>query len=256
MSNSRAVCQLRTALGLLAVTVALLVIAPAAQAAPPVLLNVSFNNTTRVLAVSWSLPPGVSTEVLEANANPALDSDGYFLYGPHDGSYGPKTILELPSTAATTWLHRYPDLPPGLYYLHVGGYDSTCGSCPITEWTSLGTFTVEPKVYAPDCGGRPHYRPKTIVVACGDGNLQLLKLRWSSWTGQTAAAVGVYHWNDCIPMCYRGHFHSRAGAKVRLYRVTRCRSKGFLQFTRMRVTPPRSLQRFKPFTQRLSCSFR
>jgi hypothetical protein len=39
-------------------------------------------------------------------------------------------------------------------------------------------------------------------------------------------------------------------------RVTRCRSKGFWQFTRMRVTPPPSLPRFKAFTQKLSCNYR
>jgi hypothetical protein len=95
-----------------------------------------------------------------------------------------------------------------------------------------------------------------IMVACADGGLWLGKIRWTTWTRTVAAGRGVYHWNDCKPFCARGHFHARAGAHIKLYRVTRCRSKGFLQFTRMRVTPPRSLPRFKPFTQRLSCTFR
>jgi hypothetical protein len=230
-----------------------------ARAAAPILQSVKFDNATKVLSVSWSLPPGVQTGVLEANANPTLDSQGYFLYGPNEGNYGPKTIFEVPGSSATSWVHRYPDLPPGLYYLHVGGYDTTCDGCPLREWTNLATFRVTPpppKVYAPDCTGRPHFKPRSIIVACGDGNLSLLRLSWSEWTSRVATGVGVYHWNDCIPQCYRGHFHSRAGAQVTLYRMNRCRSKGFLQFTRMRVTPPASLPRFKPFTQRLSCNYR
>jgi hypothetical protein len=129
---------------------------------------------------------------------------------------------------------------------------------PSASWTlpRLTIAAMTPRVYAPDCGGRPRYKPRTIIVACGDGNLSLRAISWFSWTSSTATGVGVYYWNDCIPACYRGHFHSRAGARVSLYRVTRCVSKRFTQFTRMRVTPPVSLPRFKPFAQRLSCAFR
>jgi hypothetical protein len=241
----------------------------ASSAAGPVLQSASLDQSTKVLSVTWSLPPGVESRVLEANTNPALDSEGYFLFGPNDGYYGPNIIFEVPDSSATSWLHSYPDLPPGHYYVHVGGFDSNCTSCPIREWSTLGTFDVNApppppppppppakKVFAPDCSGRPHYRPRSIIVACGDGNLQLLRLRWSGWTTKVATAAGVFHWNDCKPACYLGHFHSRSGAHVKLFRVTWCRSKRFLQFTRMRVTPPKSLPRFKPFTQRLSCTVR
>jgi hypothetical protein len=237
----------------------------ASSAAGPVLQGASFNQSTKVLSVTWSLPPSVESSVLEANMNPALDSDGYFLFGANDGYYGPSIIFEIPDRAATSWVHSYPDLPPGHYYVHVGGFDSSCNTCPIREWSTLGTFDVNPpppppppakKVFAPDCVGRPHFKPRSIIVACGDGNLQLLRLRWSRWSTTAATGAGIYHWNDCIPQCYRGHFHSRDGAHIALYRVNRCRSKGFLQFTRMRVTPPASLPRFKPFTQKLSCNYR
>jgi hypothetical protein len=112
------------------------------------------------------------------------------------------------------------------------------------------------KVYAPDCAGRPRFKPRRIVVACRDTKLSLRRLRWSGWTTKTATGVGVYRWNDCKPVCARGHFHSRAGARVKLDRVDRCRSKGFLQFSRMRVTPPKSLRHFKRFTKKLSCRAR
>jgi hypothetical protein len=247
----------------------------ASWAAGPVLQGVNFDQATKVLSVSWSLPAGVESSVLEANTNPALDSEGYFLYGPNDGYFGPNIIFEVPNATATTWLHSYPSLPAGLYYLHVGGFDSTCTSCPIREWSSIATFRVSPPpppapppppppppprpigaVFMPDCTGHRQFKPKTIVVACGDGNLWLGKIRWTMWTPTVARGMGVYHWNDCKPFCARGHFHARAGARIKLYRVTRCHSKGFLQFTRMRVTPPRSLPRFKSFTRRLSCTYR
>jgi len=74
-------------------TVVCAAIPGASTAAGPTLQTISFDNGTKVLSVGWSLPPGVQTLILEANTNPALDSEGYFLYGPHDGSYGPHTIF-------------------------------------------------------------------------------------------------------------------------------------------------------------------
>jgi hypothetical protein len=86
----------------------------------------------------------VRSRVVEANTNPGTDSEGYFLYGPNDGVYGSNIIFESLgiSDSTTSWVHAYPDLPGGTYYLHVAGYDSSCGPCPIREWTSLATFTV------------------------------------------------------------------------------------------------------------------
>lgn len=116
----------------------------ASWAAPPVLQGVNFDQATKVLTVTWSLPPGVQSSVLEGNMNPALDSEGYFLFGPNDGYYGPNIIFEVPDSTVTTWVHSYPDLAPGHYYVHVSGFDTTCSSCPIREWTALGSFDVNP----------------------------------------------------------------------------------------------------------------
>ena len=51
------------------------------------------------------------------------------------------------------------------------------------------------------------FRPSSYVLACGDGNASLERLRWSAWTKARAAARGVYHVNDCVPYCAAGHFH-------------------------------------------------
>ena len=60
----------------------------ASLAASPVLQGATFDQTAKVLTVTWSLPAGVESHVLEASMNPALDSEGYFLIGSHHGYHG------------------------------------------------------------------------------------------------------------------------------------------------------------------------
>ena len=128
----------------LAVCAVALAVPAAAFAAPPILQSVNFDQSSKVLTVSWSLPPGVQSRVLEVNTNPALDSEGYFLFGASNGYYGPKIIFELPEPTATSWVDSYSDLPAGHYYVHIAGLDTTCSSCASPEWTELGTFDVSP----------------------------------------------------------------------------------------------------------------
>jgi hypothetical protein len=125
-------------------SVVALAVPAAAFAAPPIFQSANFNQTSKVLSISWSLPPGVQSRVVEVNTNPALDSEGYFLFGASNGYYGPNIIFELPDSAATSWVDSYPDLPPGHYYVHVAGFDTTCSSCALREWTGLGTFDISP----------------------------------------------------------------------------------------------------------------
>jgi hypothetical protein len=43
-------------------------------------------------------------------------------------------------------------------------------------WSNVLPLTIPKapaKVYAPDCVGKPHYEPRTIIVACGDGTGRL-----------------------------------------------------------------------------------
>jgi hypothetical protein len=51
-------------------------------------------------------------------------------------------------------------------------------------------------------------RPPSIIVACGDGNILLIHLKWTSFGGATANASGDYSANDCKPYCAAGKFHS------------------------------------------------
>jgi hypothetical protein len=47
-------------------------------------------------------------------------------------------------------------------------------------------------------------RPKTVTLACGDGNTVLSGLRWSSFGGASALATGTLETNTCTPNCASG----------------------------------------------------
>jgi hypothetical protein len=47
-------------------------------------------------------------------------------------------------------------------------------------------------------------RPKSLTLACGDGNTVLKGLKWSSFGGATAQAKGTLEMNTCEPNCAQG----------------------------------------------------
>jgi hypothetical protein len=81
-------------------------------------------------------------------------------------------------------------------------------------------------------------RPHSIVFACADGNFYVNGLRWSSWTAESATAVGIGHQNDCTPFCAAGHFHAYPSVSIRLGRPETCRG-GRRLFTRVTYRFPR-----------------
>jgi len=50
--------------------------------------------------------------------------------------------------------------------------------------------------------------PRSLTLACGDGNFYLSGLRWSGWGAAEATARGTAHVNDCTPYCAAGRFHT------------------------------------------------
>jgi len=107
---------------------------------------------------------------------------------------------------------------------------------------------------------KPTTRPVSILVACGDGNLFIAKITWSTWTVNSARGTGVAHENNCVPDCARGRFHTYR-VSVRLSRPARCQN-GRLEFTRfmwtyLTVKPPnssRSGSQKSPFYNGAGCS--
>jgi hypothetical protein len=59
------------------------------------------------------------------------------------------------------------------------------------------------------------------VVACGDGNFFVTKLRWKSWSLDSAVATGTGNQNDCKPYCAGGHFHAYP-ISIRLSKPVTC----------------------------------
>jgi hypothetical protein len=50
-------------------------------------------------------------------------------------------------------------------------------------------------------------RPRSVIVACGDANLQLRSMRWRGWNRGQTRGWGQAMLNDCIPYCAAGRFH-------------------------------------------------
>ncbi|GHB51835.1 hypothetical protein GCM10010347_22080 [Streptomyces cirratus] len=59
-----------------------------------------------------------------------------------------------------------------------------------------------------DCSSEAQVRPDEYLLACGDGNNRLVKLRWETWGPRTATATGTDMVNDCRPYCAAGRFHA------------------------------------------------
>lgn len=83
-----------------------------------------------------------------------------------------------------------------------------------------------------DCSDKPGKLPETIVVACGDGNLQYKDIHWNDWTDGEANGTGVMAYSDCIPHCFNGTFH-RDPVTLRLHDVREV--NGVRAFTSMTV---------------------
>jgi hypothetical protein len=88
-------------------------------------------------------------------------------------------------------------------------------------------------------------RPRSIVVACGDGNFYVTGIKWSRWDATTAFGIGTGHQNDCRPDCAGGHFHTYL-VSIHLSRPVACKS-GRREFTRLTYRflsrkPPRVLR--------------
>jgi hypothetical protein len=66
-------------------------------------------------------------------------------------------------------------------------------------------------------------RPKSLTLACGDGNTVLSGLRWSSFGGSSARARGTLETNTCEPNCAAGKV-VRYPVAVSATAVRRCKA--------------------------------
>jgi hypothetical protein len=52
----------------------------------------------------------------------------------------------------------------------------------------------------------PTLKPKTFLVACGDGSIWVGGITWNSWTATAAKGHGILHLNSCSPDCADGNW--------------------------------------------------
>lgn len=88
------------------------------------------------------------------------------------------------------------------------------------------------RVYVASRGCRGHaYRPRTVTLACADGNLYATEIAYSSsrpvrYGSRQALASAAIHENQCKPDCAAGHFVSAEGGLI-FKRIVRCADRRF-----------------------------
>jgi hypothetical protein len=124
---------MRNVVLLIAVAVVAFAAAPSAVAAPPALLTAGA--TDLHATATWSLPAGVEAKLVEVASSPSVDADGYFQADTLEAG----AVL---TPSQTAWTDAYQLEPSRTYYLHVGGSDTGCGSCPSVEFSNVLSFSV------------------------------------------------------------------------------------------------------------------
>jgi hypothetical protein len=51
---------------------------------------------------------------------------------------------------------------------------------------------------------KPKFKPKDVIIACGDASLGARGMSWSTWTRKKADGNGTGQINDCFPDCANG----------------------------------------------------
>ena len=80
---------------------------------------------------------------------------------------------------------------------------------------AAGVEAAKPPTYAPKGCVKPRIKPRTIIVACGNGGFYFRVKHWSYWNGREAGGKAKVLINDCKPYCAVGTFRTYK-AKVRL----------------------------------------
>jgi hypothetical protein len=109
----------------------------AASAAPPTLVSVG--HLKQYPTATWTLPPGVESQLIEIATDPTLSTDGAFL--------GDNLVLfEQVEATRTSWRSTNRRLQTGItYYVHVNAIDWPCFvvfACPAREWSNVLTFRI------------------------------------------------------------------------------------------------------------------
>lgn len=168
----------------------LLLLAPAdALAAAPTLASVGL--AKRHPTASWTLPPGVESDVIEVAMAPDQASDGGFFE---------ENVVEFDTLRAqqATWVGGS-RIKAGRYYIHVKGYVPSCFDDPACEmpyqWSNVLTLVVPKATRLPTSAERRAMlvAVKRIAPPFWRSHLTLTNVRVSNyapWARAVAAGVG------------------------------------------------------------------
>ncbi len=79
---------------------------------------------------------------------------------------------------------------------------------------------------------KPKFKPKDVIIACGDASLGARGMTWSTWTRKKADGNGTGQINDCNPDCASGTTKS-APMELQLSKPQLC-SNGKRVFAKLR----------------------
>lgn len=123
--------------------------------------------------------------------------------------------------------------------------------------TTKAAHTVTRNTWRPtvivSCENKNQVRPRSYVLACGDGSSYFTRLRWSSWTSSEATATGRFLLNGCSPNCAQGKWYNSQVLIVLWKASAMPRHPGQRQFLRMTViyTGQRPSHSAQTFTESL-----
>jgi hypothetical protein len=157
-----------------------------AIAAAPTILTVG--QVDQHPTATWSLPAGVQAQVVEVATAPATGSDGYFFFEN-------VKAFAVPQPTDTSWTYTY-QLDPGTYYVHVAGYDTSCGACPVREFSSILTLVIPAPPLPPPTPPPPPPPPSVIAtppvissaIADPTGHIKVV---WALPAGLTSAVLQI-----------------------------------------------------------------
>jgi hypothetical protein len=113
---------------------------------------------------------------------------------------------------------------------------STCALLATAFSTQADARSEAHRVYVAwqACEGRS-YRPKEIILACGDGSLFATDIHYSFYGEKKAVASVELHTHNCLPNCAQSPFHAFPGT-LTLDDVVRCGGVLYYSQARYRFT--------------------
>jgi hypothetical protein len=87
-----------------------------------------------------------------------------------------------------------------------------------------------------DCKGAA-FKPREIVLTCGDAGLVATKLQWSQWGSKQATGSGTGEEKVCTPNCAEGRV-AKGKMEVSLSQPKRCNQDGKRHFTKIHYVYP------------------